>query len=54
MSPAGLSPIALDPDEIMAISKADLDLDNYFYRCRISEGCWNYMGLLEARIGDMG
>ena len=48
--PVNLS-VRLDVDEVMVMSKADLD--NYFYRCRIDEAYWPYFGLPAVRLGDL-
>ena len=50
--PTAIAQMHLDVDEVMVMSKADLD--NYFYRCRIDEAYWPYFGLPAVRLGDLG
>ena len=49
--PTAIAQMHLDPDEVMVMSKADLD--NYFYRCRIAEEYWPYFGLPAVRVADL-
>ena len=52
VTPSGLAQIHLDPEEIMVMSKADLD--NYFYRCRVPEAYWEYFGLPAVTAEELG
>ena len=52
LTPTALAQMTLEPDEIMLMSKADLD--NYFYRCWVPEAYQEYFGLPPVRVGDLG
>jgi len=52
VTPTALAQLQLDPEEIMVMTKADLD--NYFYRCKLPEEYWDYFGLPGVRVGDLG
>ncbi|MED5419458.1 MAG: hypothetical protein VYA27_12190, partial [Verrucomicrobiota bacterium] len=52
VTPTALAQIHLDLDEVMVMTKADLD--NYFYRCRLPEEYWDYFGLPGVVLRDLG
>jgi len=52
VTPTGIGQIVLDLDEVLVLSKADLD--NYFYRCRIPEEYQPYFGLPGVVLEELG